>query len=91
MDRNIRPQELFQQLTVVGLILCVSVCVWKHNARDRFPPPPIFWLPLKRGASMKLSVSLQFLNLGQSAGLLGRVISSSQEGTASHLRNYFEH
>jgi hypothetical protein len=29
-------------------------------------------------ASMKLSVSFQFLDLGQSAGLLGRVISSSQ-------------
>jgi hypothetical protein len=29
-------------------------------------------------ASMKLSVSLQLLNLGHSAGLLGRVISSSQ-------------
>jgi hypothetical protein len=29
-------------------------------------------------ASMKLSVSLQFLDLGQSVGLLGRVISSSQ-------------
>jgi hypothetical protein len=29
-------------------------------------------------ASMKLSVSFQFLDLGQSAELLGRVISSSQ-------------
>jgi hypothetical protein len=29
-------------------------------------------------ASMKLSVSFQLLGLGQSAGLLGRVISSSQ-------------
>jgi hypothetical protein len=29
-------------------------------------------------SSMKLSVSFQFLDLGQSAGLLGRVISSSQ-------------
>jgi hypothetical protein len=29
-------------------------------------------------ASMKLSVSLQLLDLGQSVGLLGRVISSSQ-------------
>jgi hypothetical protein len=29
-------------------------------------------------ASMKLSVSFQLLDLGQSAGLLGRVISSSQ-------------
>jgi hypothetical protein len=29
-------------------------------------------------ASMKLSVSVQLLDLGQSAGLLGRVISSSQ-------------
>jgi hypothetical protein len=28
--------------------------------------------------SMKLSVSLQLLDLGQSVGLLGRVISSSQ-------------
>jgi hypothetical protein len=42
-----------------------------------FPPP--FWLPLEQGASMKLSVSLQFLNIGQSVGLLGRVISSSQD------------
>jgi hypothetical protein len=38
-----------------------------------------FWLPLEHGASMKLPVSLQFLNLGQSVGLLERVISSSQE------------
>jgi hypothetical protein len=29
-------------------------------------------------ASMKLSVSLQLLDLGQSVGLLGQVISSSQ-------------
>jgi hypothetical protein len=29
-------------------------------------------------ASMKLSTSLQLLELGQSAGLLGRVITSSQ-------------
>jgi hypothetical protein len=29
-------------------------------------------------ATMKLSVSFRFLDLGQSAGLLGRVISSSQ-------------
>jgi hypothetical protein len=29
-------------------------------------------------ASMKLSISLQLLDLGQSVGLLGRVISSSQ-------------
>jgi hypothetical protein len=36
-------------------------------------------LPLEHEASMKLSVSLQFLNLGQSVGLLGRVISSSQD------------
>jgi hypothetical protein len=28
---------------------------------------------------MKLPVSLHFLNLGQSVGLLGRVISSSQD------------
>jgi hypothetical protein len=31
-----------------------------------------FWLPLEHVASMKLSVPLQFLNLGQSVGLLGR-------------------
>jgi hypothetical protein len=36
------------------------------------------WLPLEYWASMKLPVSLQFLNLGESVGLLGRVISSSQ-------------
>jgi hypothetical protein len=30
-------------------------------------------------ASMKLSVSLQLLDLGQSVGLLGRVIGSSQD------------
>jgi hypothetical protein len=34
-----------------------------------------FWLPLEHGASTKLPVSLQFLYLG----LLGRVISSSQD------------
>jgi hypothetical protein len=40
-----------------------------------------FFIPffVPTGASMKLSVSLQFLNLGQSVGLLGRVISSSQD------------
>jgi hypothetical protein len=36
---------------------------------------PNFWA---LAASMKLSVSFQLLDLGQSAGLLGRVISSSQ-------------
>jgi hypothetical protein len=30
-----------------------------------------FWLPMEHGASMKLPVSLQFLNLGYSVGLLG--------------------
>jgi hypothetical protein len=39
----------------------------------------LFWLPLEHGASMELPVSLQLLNLGQSVGLLGRVISSSQD------------
>jgi hypothetical protein len=39
----------------------------------------LFLLSLEHGASMKLSVSLQFLNLGQSVGLLGRVISSTQD------------
>jgi hypothetical protein len=45
------------------------------------PPPPTFFSPhlLEHGASMKLPVSLQFLNLGQSVGLLERVISSSQD------------
>jgi hypothetical protein len=38
-----------------------------------------FWLPLKHGESMKLSVSHQFLNLGKVVGLFGRVISSSQD------------
>jgi hypothetical protein len=38
-----------------------------------------FWLPPEHGTSMKLPVSLQFLNLGQSVRLLGRVISSSQD------------
>jgi hypothetical protein len=38
-----------------------------------------FWLPLEYGASMKLPVSVQFLNLGKSVGLLGRVIRSSQD------------
>jgi hypothetical protein len=40
---------------------------------------PLFWLPLEHKAFMKLPVSLQFLYLGQSVGLLGRVISSSQD------------
>jgi hypothetical protein len=35
-------------------------------------------LPLEHRASVKRFVSLQFLNLRQSVGLLGRVISSSQ-------------
>jgi hypothetical protein len=34
-----------------------------------------FWLQLEHGASMKLSISLQFLYVGQSVGLLGQVIS----------------
>jgi hypothetical protein len=38
-----------------------------------------FLPPLKHAASMKLSVSLQFLNLWQSVGFPGRVISSSQD------------
>jgi hypothetical protein len=38
----------------------------------------LFWLTLEHGASMTLRVSLQFLNLGQSVRLLGRVISSLQ-------------
>jgi hypothetical protein len=38
-----------------------------------------FYSPIQAlAASMKLSVSLQLLDLGQSVGLLGRVISSSQ-------------
>jgi hypothetical protein len=51
-------------------------------------PPPIhlhgiiflfpFWLLLEHGASMKLLV-FQFLNLGQSVGLLRRVLSSLQD------------
>jgi hypothetical protein len=39
----------------------------------------LFWLPLKYGTAMKLPVSRQLLNPGQSVGLLGRVISSSQD------------
>jgi hypothetical protein len=38
-----------------------------------------FWLPLEHGPSMKLPISLQLLHLGKSVGLLGRVISSSQD------------
>jgi hypothetical protein len=49
----------------------------KKNPEKIFLFP--FWLPLEREASTKLPVSLQFLNLGQSVGLLGRVISSSQD------------
>jgi hypothetical protein len=38
-----------------------------------------FYSPIQAlAASMKLSVLLQLLDLGQSVGLLGRVISSSQ-------------
>jgi hypothetical protein len=35
---------------------------------------------------MKLSVSLQLLDLGQSVGLLGRVISSSQDSTCTQTQ-----
>jgi hypothetical protein len=41
--------------------------------------PPWFYSPIQAlASSMRLSVSLQLLDLGQPAGLLGRVISSSQ-------------
>jgi hypothetical protein len=36
-----------------------------------------FWLPLEHGTFIQFSFSLQFLNLGQSVGLPGGVISSS--------------
>jgi hypothetical protein len=39
---------------------------------------------------MKLSVSLQLLDLGQSAGLLGRVISSSQGLVIVMMENLVE-
>jgi hypothetical protein len=39
-------------------------------------------------ASMKLSISFRLLDLGQSAGLLGRVISSSQGLCVSALGDY---
>jgi hypothetical protein len=48
-----------------------------HNEHPIYIIP--FLAPLENGASMKLPVSLQFLNLGQSVGLLGRMISSSQD------------
>jgi hypothetical protein len=53
------------------------MCVWGELVLLLLLFP--FWLPLEDGASMKLSASLQFLNLEQSVGLLGRVISSSQD------------
>jgi hypothetical protein len=43
------------------------------------PPPWLYSLIMALAASMKLSVSLQLLDLRQSVGLLGRVISSSQD------------
>jgi hypothetical protein len=46
-----------------------------------------FWLPLEHGASTKLPVSLQFLNLGQSVGLLGRMISLLQK-TSNYAGQY---
>jgi hypothetical protein len=43
------------------------------------PPPNWFYSPIQvLAAFMKCSVSLHLLDLGQSVGLLGRVISSSQ-------------
>jgi hypothetical protein len=39
-------------------------------------------------ASMKVSVSLQLLDLGQSVGLLGRVISSSQGLSCTQTQKY---
>jgi hypothetical protein len=56
----------------------VTTFLTYSSARIFFPP---LWLyrPIQTlAASMKLSVSLQLLDLGQSVGLLGRVISSSQ-------------
>jgi hypothetical protein len=77
------------------------ICPMDHKLIIYSPLPPqmIFslWLysPIQALAtSVKLSVSLQLLDLGQSAGLLGRVISSSQglypytnTGRRTHITN----
>jgi hypothetical protein len=63
-----------KRLTVLPNGVTFNLCVYACDYMFFLP----FWLPLEHGASMKLPVSLQFLNLGQSVGLLGRVISSSQ-------------
>jgi hypothetical protein len=66
----VRYRMFVSQVTVS---LYRSNLLWSHFFL--FP----FWLPLEHEASIKLPVSLQFLNLGQSGGLLGRVISSLQD------------
>jgi hypothetical protein len=65
---------------------------WEHKVTAKILLSPL-WLysPIQASAaSIKLSVSLQILDLGQSVGLLGRVISSSQ-GSACTQTQKNEH
>jgi hypothetical protein len=55
------------------------ILTWKWYKDLSWKSHVYFFPPVSAlAASMKLSVSFQLLDLGQSAGLLGRVISSSQ-------------
>jgi hypothetical protein len=59
-------------------IICEGIPNWSVAGIPRFLSLCLCSEVQASAASMKLSVSLQLLDLGQSIGLLGRVISSSQ-------------
>jgi hypothetical protein len=69
------------RVSKIWLSINMAVCSFSHSS---FKQGQIFFSYGSRAqfwalaASMKLSISFQLLDLGQSAGLLGRVISSSQ-------------
>jgi hypothetical protein len=50
-----------------------------------------FWLPLEHGASTKLTVSLQFLNLGQSVGQLNEWSARRKTSTTSTYTGQHTH
>jgi hypothetical protein len=80
------PSKILLVTIATHLLSGVLYTVNKNGLRGYVCPSTVlffspFWLysPIQAlAASMKLSVSLQLLDLGQSVGLLRRVISSSQ-------------
>jgi hypothetical protein len=65
-------ESLTQLKSRTKSLLLAEIIMSNHLTFSPFLAPSEVW------ASMKLTVSLQFLNLGQSVGLLRQVISSSQ-------------